>query len=255
MQGRSAVWLAIIFCVVIAGSALGATPESKLNSLELQSPESNHAVPFPRSLEPVPVATQLRVLSWNIQFAQGTDGITNVDRTTTWIARFNPDLIGLCEVPSGIVPTLVSLLQQKTGRVWFSHFVPKFSTTDEGNLILSRFPFSATDGLFLTANRSVAHVTVNVDGTNVQFFATHLDDASSSNRVVEAGELKSWASNFPGPRIFTGDFNAGPDTTETMSLLDSYMDSWNEARAISTAVAYPDNPVGLHTRTRRGRID
>src|SRR4030095_4015183 len=188
MQGRSAVWLALICCVVIAWSALGATPAPKLNSLELQpaqTPDSNHAAPFLSSFEPVPVASQLRVLSWNIAFTQGTDGIKTEDRTTTWIARLNPDLIGLCEVPSAIIPSLVSLLQQKTGRAWFSHFVPKFSATDEGNLILSRFPFSATDGLFLTANRSVAHVTVNVDGTNVQFFATHLDDASSSNRVVE----------------------------------------------------------------------
>jgi mRNA deadenylase 3'-5' endonuclease subunit Ccr4 len=32
-------------------------------------------------------------------------------------------------------------------------------------------------------------------------------------------------------------------------------DSWMRAMNAGTAVAYPDNPVGMHTRTRRGRID
>ena len=34
-----------------------------------------------------------------------------------------------------------------------------------------------------------------------------------------------------------------------------YFDSWVSAMNIGTAVAYPDNPVYLHTRTRRGRLD
>ena len=38
-------------------------------------------------------------------------------------------------------------------------------------------------------------------------------------------------------------------------MSELYYDSWVQAMNIGTAVAYPDNPVYLHTRTRRGRID
>jgi endonuclease/exonuclease/phosphatase family metal-dependent hydrolase len=194
-------------------------------------------------------------MSWNIQFGEGTDAITNYDRTASWIAANNPDVVDMCEVPIDSVPVLVGLLTQKTGRVWFSQFVPKYVGTDEGNLILSWHSFVSVNGKFLSVNRSVAQATINISGQNVNFFATHLDDGSSSNRVVEAGELKSWASNFSEPRVVTGDFNGGPDTAEALSMTDSYIDSWSRSMDMGTAVSYPDNPVGMHTRTRRGRID
>ena len=208
---------------------------------------------------PVPsvdaTTTALRVLSWNIQFGRGTDDITNYDRLANWIANLNPDLIGLCEIPPGDAVNLVSLLTQKTGQLWFTHFVPKYPGCNEGNLILSRYPIIAVNFLFLSTSRSVAEATISVGGTNVSFFATHLDDAASSNRVAEVDQLKQWAANFSEPRIFTGDFNAGPDTPEALSMTQAYSDSWNDMVNLGTATAYADNPVGLQTRTRRGRID
>jgi endonuclease/exonuclease/phosphatase family metal-dependent hydrolase len=205
---------------------------------------------------PSPVSvTRLRVMSWNIQFGDGTDAVKNYDRTAKWIASVNADLVGLCEVPSGSVSLIKTLVTQKTGRTWYSHFVPKYSGTDEGNLILSQHALAATGSKFLSANRSVAQATVNVGGQNINFFATHFDHESSSNRVTEAAQLKSWAAGFSEPRIITGDFNAGPDTPEALALTNSYYDAWSEAMKRGTASAYSDNPVGMHTRTRRGRID
>ena len=213
-------------------------------------------VPSGKAEAPPPFfSIPLRVMSWNIQFGDGTDAIKSFDRTASWIASFNPDLVGLCEVPIDSVPTIVALLSQKTGRIWFTQFVPKYVGTDEGNLILSRHAFVGVNGRFLSAGRSVAQATINVGGQNVSFFATHLDDASSSNRVVEAEELKNFASGFSEPRIFTGDFNGGPDTSEALAMSNTYYDAWNEAMNRGTASAYPDNPVGMQTRTRRGRID
>ena len=205
---------------------------------------------------PAPFAVvPVRVMSWNVSFGKGTDAVTNFDRTASWIASYNPDLVGLCEMPASNIPLLVGLLIQKTGRVWFPHFVPKYGDIDEGNLILTPHPIVGVNARFLSADRSVAQATVNIGGRNVSFFATHFDDAASSNRAVEAGELKSWATNFAEPRIITGDFNGGPDTSEGVSMTESYFDAWVEAMNRGAASAYPDNPVGMHTRTRRGRID
>jgi endonuclease/exonuclease/phosphatase family metal-dependent hydrolase len=200
-------------------------------------------------------ATPLRVLSWNIAFGKGTDGVTNYDRIATWLARMNPDLIALCEMPPDQIPTLVTLLTQKTGRPWFSHFVPKATGIAEGNLILSKFNFSSTSSRFLSATRSIAQVTVNVGGRNVNFFATHLDHTSSSLRLTQAQELVNWTASFAPPRIVCGDMNAGNDTPEILHLLASHRDGWVDALNQGTASAYPDNPVWLNTRTRRWRID
>ena len=200
-------------------------------------------------------ASTLRVLSWNIQFGQGTDGLTNFDRTASWLARMNPDIIALCEMPPDQITTLVNLLTQKTGRVWYSHFVPKAPGINEGNLILSTYAFSATGSRYLSYTRSIAQVTINVGGRNINFFATHLDATSSTLRQVQAQELLSWTSGFADPKLVAGDMNAGNDTPEVLSMLNVYRDSWVDALNKSTALAYPDNPVWLNTRTRRWRID
>jgi hypothetical protein len=38
-------------------------------------------------------------------------------------------------------------------------------------------------------------------------------------------------------------------------MTSGYYDNWMRAMNGGTAVAYPDNPVAVQTRTRRGRID
>lgn len=198
---------------------------------------------------------QLRILSWNIQFGEGTDAIRNFDRTAASISNINPDVVALCEIPPDDVPQLVGLLTQKSGVPWNSQFVPKYPGCPEGNLILSKYPLLSVGSFYLSYNRSVAQATISVGGKNINFFATHLDDASSANRYTEVGELTNWAANFAEPRIFAGDFNGGPDTSEVIRMTNSYYDSWAQALNMGTAAAYPDNPVGSQTRTRRGRLD
>jgi endonuclease/exonuclease/phosphatase family metal-dependent hydrolase len=158
-------------------------------------------------------------------------------------------------VPPDGVTTLTNLLIQKTGRTWYSFWVPKAPGIQEGNLILSKYSFISTSSLYLSYTRSVAQVTISVAGRTINFFGTHLDDASSSNRYVEVGELLNFAAGFSENKIVCGDFNGGPDTSEAIRMTSSFYDSWMGAMNAGTAVAYPDNPVWAQTRTRRGRID
>jgi endonuclease/exonuclease/phosphatase family metal-dependent hydrolase len=167
----------------------------------------------------------------------------------------NPDIAGLCEMPSDSIGTLVTALQQKTGRTWYWHFIQKYDGTPEGNLILSKYSLVSTGGRYLSYQRSVAQATINVGGRTINFFATHLDPDSSGRRYAQVGELMSFATGFSEQRIYAGDFNAGPDTSEMVRMTSGYYDSWMRAMNAGTATAYPDNPIGMHTRTRRGRID
>lgn len=204
---------------------------------------------------PVSSSVQLKVLSWNMAFGQGTDAIVNWNRIATYIANFNPDLVSLCEMPPDDIGTLVSLLNQKTGRSWSYFFVAKAPGIQEGNLILSKYSFVSTSSRYLSYERSVAQVTVSVGGKNVNFFATHLDAYTGSYRYQQVTEIQSFMSGFSEPKIIGGDFNAGPDQSEIIHMGEQYYDTWVQAMNIGTATAYPDNPVYLMTRTRRGRID
>jgi len=49
--------------------------------------------------------------------------------------------------------------------------------------------------------------------------------------------------------------NAQVGTPEVDIILQQYYGGWDKAVSEATAAAYPDNPVGLYTRTRRSRID
>jgi len=207
------------------------------------------------SVQAVNANTPLRALSWNVQFGQGTDGVTDFDRIAVWLARMNPDIIALCEMPPDQIPTLVASLTQRSGRAWFTYFVPKAPGINEGNLILSTHSFSTTNSKFLSYTRSIAQVTINVAGRNINFFATHLDATSSALRQTEVQELLGWTSGFAGPKVLAGDMNAANDTPEVLNLLNAYRDSWVDALNQNAALAYPDNPVWLNTRTRRWRID
>jgi endonuclease/exonuclease/phosphatase family metal-dependent hydrolase len=204
---------------------------------------------------PVQTGGSLRVLSWNLDFGTGTDGVRTFDRTAQYVANINPDIAGLCEMPSENISEFLGYLNQKTGRSWFWHFMPKYDGTTEGNLIISKYSFSSTGGRYLSYQRSVAQVTLVVGGRTINFFATHLDPSSSTYRYTEVQELMSFASGFSESRIIVGDFNAGPDLSESVLMTSAYNDSWIRAMNAGTAVAYPDNPVVVQTRTRRGRID
>lgn len=205
--------------------------------------------------------TRLRVLHWNTHHnGVGTDGRLDSDRLMTWVAKINPDIVSLNEVErytgycSCDGPVMLrDLLQQKTGRTWYYKFqTASGASTGDGNLILSRFPFDATATRLLSYTRSVVNGSVTVNGRTINFFSTHLDADSTSARLIEIGELKNWASGFAQQRIIAGDFNAWPGSTENAKMKEAYKDSWAEAQAAGTAIAYSGNEAG---NTRNSRID
>ncbi len=204
-------------------------------------------------------AVTLKVMTWNSQGGNGTDNVHNLDRQATWIANMHADVVSMCEVyrysGDDQAQILTDLLTQKTGVTWSFYWVPKYPGCLEGNLILTRWAVVDTSFLYLSYQRSVARMKINVGGKLINFFATHLDAYTASYRQQEISELTSWAAGFAEPRLVAGDFNSGPDGAEIAQMVTAYFDSWNEALNAGAAAAYPDNPVQWQTRTRRGRLD
>ena len=207
--------------------------------------------------------TALRVLQWNLHHSVGTDGVYNPDRIATWAANMNPDVVMFNEIEKFTSwgnqdqPELYkALLQQKTGRTWYYVFAQEFgqwSSNGKGNLILSRFPISATDRYEISRNadRSIAMASITVAGVPITLINTHLDPYDQALRLTQASEVTWWSGSQPENRIITGDMNAWPDQTSIAHFNQSYYDSWTVAANQGTAVAFAGNAG----QTKSGRID
>jgi PKD repeat protein len=203
---------------------------------------------------------KLRVVEANISYGgHGTDNIINLDRTTDWLVKLNPDVASLVETIGGYGdPTLISnLMKQKTGLTWYTYYVPKYPGCPEGVMVLSKWPIVSSAPLYMSYQMPVAEATINVNGKLISFFSTHFQwpEGAGAERQVEANQLVAFASKFAQPRIIAGDLNAQVYTTEVETILQQYYGAWDEAVSKGLATSYPDNPPSSTTRTRRSRID
>jgi endonuclease/exonuclease/phosphatase family metal-dependent hydrolase len=204
----------------------------------------------------------LKVFDWNTHHGIGTDGVFSLERFIPYIVNSGANVVSLNEVEKNVsyygnvdAPAkYAALLKTATGKTWYYNFAQRDGNTNgQGNLILTTFPIEVSDDHQLSYSRSVARVQILVNGIRVNVFSTHLDADSSSRRMTQINELKSWASSFSEQRIIAGDFNAWPATTEISSNMTSaYIDTWAYAKAAGTAVAYSGNEAG---NTRNSRID
>jgi endonuclease/exonuclease/phosphatase family metal-dependent hydrolase len=215
--------------------------------------------------EPAPApapsgSTILKVLDWNIHHGVGADGVYNIDRIATWIAKANPDVVSLNEVEKYTgwgnedqPARFAALLKAKTGKTWYYNFATRNGATNgQGNLLLSTLPIESSADYLLSYTRSVAQIRVMVNGRAVNIFSTHLDAESSSYRTTQMSQLKSWMSSFPEQRIVAGDFNAYPGAPELGSMTTGHYDTWAVAKANGTAISFAGNEAG---NTRNSRID
>jgi endonuclease/exonuclease/phosphatase family metal-dependent hydrolase len=61
--------------------------------------------------------------------------------------------------------------------------------------------------------RAAAQLGVLVNGVTVNVFSTHLP-VDATQRRLHINVLAQWLNRFPGPRLFGGDFNMLPGSTE-----------------------------------------
>ncbi|MCP4645405.1 MAG: hypothetical protein GY851_33485 [bacterium] len=196
-------------------------------------------------------ADTVRVMSYNIHHAEGTDGVLDVDRIVDVIKGQDPDIVCLQEVDQGCGRTrgldLPALLSEKLDmRVVYGpnidHDGGKY-----GNATLTRYEVVANENVPLLTpegkeQRGCLRTDLSIDGTVVAVFNTHLG-LSAAERLPQA---KAIFDRLPhGPAIVCGDLNETVDGEGVRLLLGRLTDSYEEITGKPTAT------IGQGNRAKR----
>ncbi len=231
---------------------------------------------------PVTLATPVRVLDWNVQGGQGTDGVIDFDRIIDVIRAEDPDIVTLQELHDNTDVGGENQWQRLLDA--FPEYEPHFACSDRnayggvaGNLILSRFPIEERlthplppydanspanrscplEAAASPVRRSMGGARIDVGGTDVRVYTTHLSpgltDPSVTRRQEQARNAldKLPASLLTTPMLLTGDFNLRPDDTiRFWTAEEGWYDAWTEVMPNigEDAITYPGD-------TEDARID
>lgn len=182
------------------------------------------------------------VMTFNIHHAAGTDEVLSLDRIASVVTSSGADIVGLQEVDNHYSARSVWADQAaELGRLTGFHVafganidnLPPAGSSDRiqyGTAVLSRFPIVAAENTHLYRSpdqeqRGLLHATIDVRGTKLDFFNTHLSASSQVDRQQQSEQIIDLIGD-ADPAILTGDLNAEPDDPELKPLTSALTDSW-----------------------------
>ncbi|MFD1212699.1 endonuclease/exonuclease/phosphatase family protein [Arthrobacter sp. GCM10027362] len=102
-----------------------------------------------------------------------------------------------------------------------------------GVVVLSKFPILSARNHMLTniryakrptKQRSMLEVVIDIKGTKISFYNTHLDNQRSEQRQSQVKEILAVARRSNRPSILVGDFNAGASSPEMRLVKTRFTD-------------------------------
>jgi len=190
------------------------------------------------------------VLTWNIQINDFTEGHARRAVDLALAVGPRPQVITFQEAWSDFFPAYLDELKKQTGQTWYGVFQQLCppggwngstctKSWDQVVAIFSVYPIVSTDAIYLpavdcwTSARPGLRAGLNVNGTVVQVFTTHMQTGGCNNdmqsRFNSMSRLKTWAANYSKPQIMSGDFNADPDQIDTTSgMRPAFIDTWSQ---------------------------
>ena len=180
---------------------------------------------------------ELRVLTFNIHHAEGTDAKIDVARIAQLIKDSRADVVGLQEVDRGVERSGKRDLLKEIADLAGMRFVfgknIDHQGGDYGNALLTTRPI-VSEGNRLLPNtdggeqRGVLQVVLDVEGTQVLVLTTHLDARRpDAQRIESAGAMlamiQAWGT---GPVVAMGDFNDVPGSPTWTRLTTVLTDAW-----------------------------
>lgn len=200
----------------------------------------------------------LRVLSFNIHHAEGTDGELDVDRIARVIARSGADVAGLQEVDRHYSERSdwADQARELADRLGF-HVVFGANIDEDppaageprvqyGTAILSRYPIVDWSNTHLERSpdqeqRGLLHAELNIRGERVHVYDTHLAASSQPDRAAQARQIAELVDP-ARPTVLVGDMNALPGDEELAPLRERFTDVWLVAGEGPGATLPSENP-------------
>lgn len=179
----------------------------------------------------------LRVMTWNIHHAEGTDGVVDLDRIAELIEDEEVDIVALQEVDRNVPRSknidLITALADKTDLTYAFGKTIDFQSGEYGNAFLTRFPILEERNILFKETygreqRGVLLLVLDVLGEELAIANTHLDHhADDSTRISAVNELRTiFARLTSRPTLLVGDLNAEPGSPSLRPLTEMMADSW-----------------------------
>jgi len=204
----------------------------------------------------------IRIMTYNVHSCIGMDGRISTERIARVIAQYEPDVIALQELDSGL---------ERTGRkdqpmdiarslAMGHHFHPPISLEDEeyGDAILSRLPISLIKSGNLAAwekhtgeVRGALWVKIDVENGSINVINTHLGFRKHARSLQLMSLLgKEWLEDpkCRGPVVLCGDFNFLPSSRD-------YRRVCRKLRDVQVALPGKRPQKTFYSRYPVGRID
>lgn len=199
-------------------------------------------------------AVEFRVMTFNIQHGINDAGQYGLDAAVRTIAAVNPDLVGVQELTRNH-PTyncedqpakIAADLTGATGRTWSQVYHQEWTTKifdckgdgpeTEGIGFFAPSPISEGKSVELWNGR-LGLLTTLKGGRGLPVIVTHLHAGTtgSPDRLRQLDKLLPWTEQQGAYRLFMGDFNSGPSSTEYQRITATYRDAWADALAAGTA--------------------
>ncbi|MFJ9472525.1 endonuclease/exonuclease/phosphatase family protein [Streptomyces caniferus] len=218
--------------------------------------DATRAVAARSAADPSELTTS--VLTFNIHHAQGTDGVLDLERIARVIRSSGADIVGLQEVDRHFAERSNWADQAtKLAEVLGYHLAyganidldPPATGNPRiqyGTAILSRHPITRWDNTHLFRSpdeeqRGLLHAEVDMYGTPVHVYNTHLELFSESDRLQQAKEVAELIGDMC-PAVLLGDFNASPQTPEIETIRARFTDAWTALGGMEVATFPADAP-------------
>lgn len=177
-------------------------------------------LPHSLAAQEKPASTQLKILSYNIHHAEGTDDKLDVQRIADIIKASKADVVAVQEVDRNTTRTRKVDQAAELGKLTGMHAefakAIDYQGGEYGLAILSRWPIKDLKVHELPRKekqeqRIVMEARIKPEGRPAfTFLNTHLQHDNNATREQQAARINELFSQASGPVILAGDLNARP---------------------------------------------
>jgi endonuclease/exonuclease/phosphatase family metal-dependent hydrolase len=189
-----------------------------------------------QSFKPSGHSDQFRVMTMNIHHGEGLDRKIDLARIAKIIDDARADIVALQEVDRDVERSgkrdIIVELSDLTGMAYAFGKTIEYQGGEYGNAILTRCPIIQEKNVLFhrqgkAEQRGLMQLIVDVDGTEIVIFNTHLDDREEADRLNAVKEICTAVSDYgTRPLILMGDFNDSPDGNTVSIIKETMHDLW-----------------------------